>query len=336
MIRRILSAIVLVLFSAVLLVLVWPQLFQLQAAPVIAQIVSLRGVDVAIALVVIVLLLLLSTWRPVRRFARALAIPLVIFSLVSVAIIGSRGFGTTDATVAKSGDLTVLEWNTRGDSADATKIAALALKENADIIALPGTTLPTGKAVEHILRNAGHPMWVYGNYYDQISKSRSTTLLMAASLGKYTVDNSIANTRVQPSLVARPDDGTGPTIVVVHAVSPRPFEMRNWRADVQYLSTLCAGDDLIMAGDLNSTLDHLQALSTKSGKDFGQCTDAALANHAASVGSWPTALPPLLGAQIDHVMTTTKWRAISLKVITTEDQAGSDHRPIVAILAPTS
>ena len=335
MIRRILAAIVLVALSAILLVFVWPQLFHLQDAPIVAQVVSLRGLDVAIAVALIVLLLVLSAWRPARRFARILAIPLIVFSLISVAILGSRGFGDATTATAKSGDLTVLEWNTRGDSADAAEIAALALRENADVIALPGTTLPTGKAVEAILKAAGHPMWVYGNYYDQISKSRSTTLLMSASLGRYTVDNDIKNTTVQPSLVARPDDGTGPTFVVVHAVSPRPFEMRNWRADINYLSTLCAGSDVIMAGDLNSTLDTLQGLSTESGSDFGQCKDAGLANGTASVGTWPTALPPLLGAQIDHVMTTTKWHAISLKVITTEDQAGSDHRPIVAVLAPT-
>jgi endonuclease/exonuclease/phosphatase (EEP) superfamily protein YafD len=335
MTRRILAAIVLVVVSAILLVFVWPQLFHLQDAPIIAQVVSLRGLDVGIAVGLIVLLLILSVWRRARRLALSLTIPLVVFSLISVAILGSRGFGGPTTTVAKTGDLTVLEWNTRGDSADAQEIETLALREDANVIALPGTTQATGIDVALAMKAAGHPMWVLSNYFDKISKSRSTTLLVSSSLGGYTVDNAIKNTTVQPSLVARPDDGTGPTFVVVHAVSPRPFEMRNWHADINYLSTLCAGSNVIMAGDLNSTLDTLQGLSTKAGSDFGQCTDAARVNGTAAVGSWPTSLPPLLGAQIDHVMTTTGWRAISLKVITTEDNSGSDHRPIVAVLAPT-
>jgi endonuclease/exonuclease/phosphatase family metal-dependent hydrolase len=89
-----------------------------------------------------------------------------------------------------------------------------------------------------------------------------------------------------------------------------------------------------MAGDFNSTLDELNSLSTKPGSDFGQCTDAGHASHSAAIGTWPTSLPALLGAQIDHVMYTSEWRVVAMHVIRTEDNAGSDHRPIVATLAP--
>jgi endonuclease/exonuclease/phosphatase family metal-dependent hydrolase len=43
----------------------------------------------------------------------------------------------------------------------------------------------------------------------------------------------------------------------------------------------------------------------------------------------------VLGAQIDHVMSTSSWKTVSMKVIGTEDGSGSDHRPIVATLAPS-
>jgi endonuclease/exonuclease/phosphatase family metal-dependent hydrolase len=91
-----------------------------------------------------------------------------------------------------------------------------------------------------------------------------------------------------------------------------------------------------MAGDFNSTLDALNAHSTRAGSNFGECDDAAFARHGAANGTWPTSLPMVLGAQIDHVMTTDNWKPVSMKVIGTEDESGSDHRPIVVTLAPTS
>ena len=45
------------------------------------------------------------------------------------------------------------------------------------------------------------------------------------------------------------------------------------------------------------------------------------------------ALPALLGAPIDHVMTTKQWTVTGMRVIQTLDDAGSDHRPIVVQLS---
>lgn len=75
----------------------------------------------------------------------------------------------------------------------------------------------------------------------------------------------------------------------MHAVSPRPSQIRNWRTDLKYLSMLCDGptnrNGLIMTGDFNATLDNLQPLSSMPGTDFGQCLDAALQTRGAAVGS---------------------------------------------------
>jgi endonuclease/exonuclease/phosphatase (EEP) superfamily protein YafD len=336
MFRKILGSVIVLAAAAVLLVAAWPQLFDLTAAPVIAQVVSLRGLDVAIALVLaIVLALLALAWRRGRRFLGALVALLLAFCLVSVAILGVRGFGGSTLTTKASGDITVLSWNTEGGKPGATKIAALALAQHADVIVLPETTHITGGAVERIMAAAGHPMWVYWASHGDVYESHATTLLMSASLGEYRVDTTSGDTSLLSSIIAKPANGSGPTIVAVHAVSPQPAEMRNWRSDLAFLSKTCTGSNLIMAGDFNSTLDEMRSLSTTSGSDFGGCTDAGNAAHAASIGSWPTALPALLGAQIDHVLYTPSWTVVASEVIRTEDAAGSDHRPIVATLART-
>jgi endonuclease/exonuclease/phosphatase (EEP) superfamily protein YafD len=333
--RRIVIAVLVIALSAVLLVLVWPQALGLQAAPIIAQVVALRGLDVAIAIVAIVVLLLLALVRPVRAFAFALAIPLVVFALVSVAILGTRGFG--GPTVARpASSITVLSWNTRGGAPGAETIARLALAQHADVISLPETTQVMGVQIEQIMRASGEPMWVLSKANGYTYQSHATTLLVSARLGRYSADPNVGNTSVSSTVVAKSDNRTSPTFIAVHAVSPKPYEMRNWRSDVRYLSTLCNGSNLIMAGDFNSTLDHLRSLSTSPGADFGGCKDAGASAHAAAIGSWPTTLPELLGAQIDHVMYGSGWKLSSMHVIGTEDGAGSDHRPVVATLVPAS
>jgi endonuclease/exonuclease/phosphatase (EEP) superfamily protein YafD len=337
MIRTVLAGILVALAAAILLVALWPQLFGLQDAPIIAQVVSLRGVDIAIALALVVVLVLLAlAWRSGRRFLGVLVVLLLAFSGLSVAILSTRGFGGSDPPAKAATDVTVLSWNTEGGKPGAAKIAKLALAEHADVIALPETTHATGLQVAAILKGAGRPMWVYWAAHGNVYKSHATTLLISAGLGRYTVDTTAGDTSVLSSIIARPDGGNGPTIVAVHAVSPKPAEMRNWRADLAFLSKTCTGSNLIMAGDFNSTLDELESLKATAGAQFGGCSDAGYEAHSGAVGSWPTNLPPLLGAQIDHVLYTPAWRVASMRVLTAEDGAGSDHRPIVATLAPAS
>lgn len=340
MLPRVVTIALVSLLSIVLLVFTWPQLFDLQAAPVIAQVVSLRGLDVTIALAAVLVLGMLALNRYARRLTLALAVPLVIFAIVVTAILGGRGFGVpVNSSPLPPGALTVMEWNTKGDATGAAAIAKVALTEHAEIVSLPGTTQDVGARVALTMKAAGHPMWVYSTAFGHVARSKSTTLLISSSLGRYEVEGRVGNTVVQPSIVVKPVNGVGPTLVAVHAVSPRPSQMRNWRTDLKYLSMLCDGptngNGLIMTGDFNATLDNLQPLSSMPGADFGQCFDAALQTRGAAVGSWPTALPPLLGAQIDHVMTTLQWKTFSMRVVMTEDHAGSDHRPIVATIIPT-
>ncbi|CAN5284887.1 hypothetical protein BH11ACT4_BH11ACT4_20700 [soil metagenome] len=334
MFRRFLAAAVLVVAAAILLVAAWPQLFGLAQAPVIAQVVSLRGSAVAAALIgVLCVTLVALIVLPARRFAAALAVMLLAFCAITGAVLSTRGFGSPGFESAAADDVTVLSWNTLGDAPGPSEIARLALDTGAEIVTLPETTNQTGIQVAELMKAAGSPMWVYTVAYDEISKSRSTTLLVSASLGQYRVDTTATTTSVLPTIVATPESGSGPTIIAVHAVAPLPGEMEHWRSDLRFLSQACAGSNVIMAGDFNSTLDHYAGLGTGSAT-IGDCSDAALATGNAAVGTWPAALPALLGAPIDHVMTTANWRVTGMRVIQSEDGAGSDHRPILAQLSP--
>ncbi|MCU1583401.1 MAG: endonuclease/exonuclease/phosphatase family protein, partial [Microbacteriaceae bacterium] len=106
--------------------------------------------------------------------------------------------------------------------------------------------------------------------------------------------------------------------------------------DLAWLNTICESKNVIVAGDFNSTLDHLAGLGADASHTLGNCTDAALKTGNAAVGTWPTAIPALLGAPIDHVMVTDDWRVTGMRVVQNLDTAGCDHRPIVVQLQPRS
>ncbi len=335
MFRRILSAAAILVVCAIALVAVWPQLFGFQRLPIAAQVVSLRGVAVAVGVLLVVALFFVAVTVPaLRRFCAALGLVGIVFVLVSGVVLATRGIGDNSFQTKGEADITVLSWNTLGDVPGAATIAKLALETDADIVALPETTSETAIEVARLMKEGGHPMWAHTFSYDRISKARSTSLLTSVALGDYRVDTDHRTTNVLPSVVATPLDGSGPTIIAVHAVAPIPHELNHWKLDLSWLTRACSGDDVIMAGDFNSTIDHFGGLASAEGATIGNCVDAASVTGNAAVGTWPSMMPPILGAPIDHVMATPNWQVTGMRVVGSLDGAGSDHRPIVVQLSP--
>lgn len=335
MFRRVLAAAVVVVVAAILFVLAWPQFFGLQRAFGVAHVVSFRAGAAVIAVGLILLLVIVALLsRHVRRFAATLGLLLLVFALVNTAVLATRGFGDTSFETAGDSTITVVSWNTLGDAPGVDAVATLALDQGADILTLPETTEDFALDVAAQMKAAGRPMWVQTIAFDQISKARSTSVLWSADLGQYTVDESVGQTETLPTIVLRPDDGSGPTIMAVHAVAPVPGEFANWNSDLAWLRDTCVGDNVIMAGDFNETLDHMSGLSSSASTTLGDCADAALASGNAAVGTWPTTIPPLLSSPIDHIMATENWKVTGMRVVQDLDGAGSDHRPIVAQYAP--
>lgn len=340
MFRRALSALVLVVLGAALLLAAWPQLLGLQRLPGVVQVTTMRGLLAAIALLVVVLALLIAlTSRYWRGFAGGVALLVLVFAGIQFAVLSTRGADEQPFPAKDAGDVTVLSWNTLGDTPPLETVVALVTGEDADIVVLPETSAEYATAVQDAVLAAGGPEFqLIGLSYDQISKARSTMVLIDGELGAYERDDSRGGTDTLPSVVAVPVDGTGPTIVGAHPVSPVPGEMSGWTQGLSWLAARCAGDDVILAGDLNSTLDHYTGLDAASdaGGGLGGCRDAARVTGTAAIGTWPAVLPTLLGAPIDHVMATSNWEVLGFRVITSADGAGSDHRPVVALLGPAA
>jgi endonuclease/exonuclease/phosphatase (EEP) superfamily protein YafD len=233
----------------------------------------------------------------------------------------------------------VLTWNTAGEAVSAETIAQRILDQGADIVALPETTEAVGERIAIMLREQGHPMWVHHVQFrpdvPNGPQSWQTTVLVSPELGEYSViqssEDGSSNTGSVPSVVLMPIDGSGPTIVAVHAVAPRMEEMQQWRSDLQWVADQCPAGDVILAGDFNATIDHMASLGVDGG-DMGYCRDVASRTGNGLSGTWPSSLPALAGAPIDHVMATSNWTPSGSVVL--DEAGGSDHRALVVQLEP--
>lgn len=334
MFRRVLSALFLVAIGALLLVAAWPQLLGIQRETGVVQVTTMRGLLAAVAVLGGLLFAVIALGsRAVRGFAGGLALLLFAFAGIQLAVLSTRGAGDTAFAEKLPGDVTVLSWNTLGDEVAPETVVGLVTETDADIVVLPETTEDYGAAVALA---SGRDLQVLALAYDPELTARSTVVLIDRALGEYVRDDSRGGTETLPSVLAVPADGRGPVIVGAHPVAPVPGEMAGWRQGLQWLAARCEGENVILAGDLNSTLDHYtgldQASATSGG--LGGCRDGARLTGNAAVGTWPVLLPTLLGAPIDHVMATPNWDFVGFRVIDTLDDAGSDHRPIVAQLRP--
>jgi endonuclease/exonuclease/phosphatase (EEP) superfamily protein YafD len=334
------GAVVTIAVAVLLLIITWPQLFDFQTTWILAQVTSMRSLATAVAAVAILVFLLLALAKPVRAFAATMAVLLILFVVANGVLLGSRGFGNTEFAEKAPGSITVLSWNTLGDAPGAAAVAQLAVESEADVLSLPETTQETGIEIAEAMRDAGRPMWVHTEWFDQISPARSTTVLVSPALGDYmkvtSNEERNENTKVLPTVIVKPINGNGPTIVAAHAVAPIDGQMENWRDDLTWLAGQCESGSVIMAGDFNATVDNMIGFGTADGASLGACVDAGRASGNGAVGTWPSRIPALVGAPIDHVMSTSDWAVTGMRVATEADGTGSDHRPVVVQLSPRS
>lgn len=324
----------LMLGGLVATLIVWPQLLGVQRALVLSQIVAFRA-PIAIALMVgAVLFAAVACGKRTWGVAAGLAIVLALASITSGAILIDRGFSDASlgaSTDAGRGELTVVAWNTEGGGASPESIARLILDVGADVVSLPETDETAAQEVARLLALDGYAMTAHTTRGETGYSEFPTSVLIADHLGEYAPDVAAGSTPELPSVVMRPVNGMGPTIVAAHPFPPLPWSIDTWRAGLGWVADRCDSPDVIVAGDLNATVDHLWGLGDGDSL-IGSCQDAALTAGAAAVGTWPTSAPPWLGSPIDHVLTGSAWIVRTAFVVQTLDHAESDHRPIIAVL----
>jgi endonuclease/exonuclease/phosphatase (EEP) superfamily protein YafD len=333
--RRLVATLAVLALAAALVLVAWPELLGLQRSPVVALAVSFRGAAALVAVGGAVVLTAVGfVVHRVRRGLGVLALLLVAFAVAEGGVLVSRGIGAPDVPVAQQDDVTVLSWNTLGDSVPAPVIARVAKENHATVLTLPETTAARARQVARLLAADGTRYAVFSTSQQAGIASRSTSLLVSTSLGRYRQVTDLGDTRGVPSVVADPAAGqNAPRIVAVHTTAPYRPDPVDWRHDLAWAAARCSERNVLIAGDFNATVDHLAGLGTGSGQ-LRACRDAGLATRNAAVGTWPTSMPELIGTPIDHVLATPNWHVTGFRVLSDEDSAGSDHRPVLARLRP--
>jgi endonuclease/exonuclease/phosphatase (EEP) superfamily protein YafD len=333
--RRLVATLGVLALAAVLALVAWPQLLSLQRAPVAALAVSFRGAAAALALAIAVVLTAVGlVLHGKRRGLGVLALLLVAFAAAEAGVLVVRGVGAPDVPVVQTNDVTLLSWNTLGDSVPAQVIARVAQENRATVLALPETTAGRARQVAGLLADEGAHYSVFAVSQQAGIPARSTSVLVSESLGRYEKVTDLGDTVGVPSVVLDPASGqNAPRIVAVHTTAPYQPDPRSWRHDLAWVAARCSERNVLVAGDFNATIDHLDGLGTGSGQ-LRACRDGALATGNAAVGTWPTSMPALIGTPIDHVLATPNWTFTGFRVLSDDDSAGSDHRPVLARLRP--
>jgi len=327
---RVGSAVALVAGVLIALLLVWPRAFGAQRVFGVAQLIAFRApLALGLALVAIVVgsvALLRRRATRVRCALMACALVVALAAGGNLAVLLARGEARTGTAGLRDGDLTVLVWNTQGGATSPAEVAELVLSTGADVVSLPEMDDVAAAEVARLVGAGGIRMTAATTRVVAETSTPSwipTSLLVADRLGAYRLDGSAGTTRGLPSGVWRPVDGTGPTIIAAHPAAPLTDGMDDWRAGLDWVRGQCRapGQDLILAGDLNATLDHL---------DLGGCRDAAVEARAAATGTWPSTVPGWFAAPIDHVLVGPAWTVREVRVI--DAAGGTDHRALVAVL----
>lgn len=322
--------------AAVVVVLVAPGVLGLADVSPFGQLVALRGlVGLVLLLAALVLLVVLAARerraRPRRGLVLALAAVLLAGAGVQGVVLGARGVDLSSPGEADDADLVVLAFNTFG-TVPADDLAALVLAQDADVAVLPETTAATARAAAEALTAAGRPttaMAADAAHPD----SDGVALLLRTGLGHYDQETGGLPATELGTFAAvlgrggAAEPGAPDRVVATHLRAPSSGQrVPVWRAHTTAIADVCrTTPGVVVAGDLNATLDH-PGLA-----DLGPCVDAARAAGAAGLGTWPAALPEVLGAPIDHVLVDGRvWRVAGFAVL--PPVGSSDHRPVVAHL----
>ncbi|WP_185972639.1 endonuclease/exonuclease/phosphatase family protein [Georgenia yuyongxinii] len=305
----------------------------------ISQVVALRPLLAAVFAVLALVVLAVGVFRRtrMRRGIKTLTLGLVLLAVAigHAWVVWDRGMDNPGGLSADdgvrpagagTGAITVLTYNTLDGRTTAEDVADLAGQNGADIIALPETSLATAEEVAALMLAEGAPFQVFVDVKGEPAIG-STALLVASTLGEY-VQTSAPETSFG-AVRAEPASGVGPPVVAVHVSPPISRLTAQWQADLEAVTALCRGRDaagLVVAGDLNATLDHRPL------QDLGGCADAALAGGVGGVSTWPVRTPAWLGSAIDHVLVDTgRYRVTEAAVV---QRGESDHRGVVARLLP--
>lgn len=316
--------------TALLLVVTAPGALGLTGSPGVAHAIALRG-SIALALAGVaavagagaVVLGVRRVSHRARRWAVALAVWALTAAALQTGVLVARGLdGATGARPAPADDgVVVLVANTHG-GVGAAALADLVAERGAQVVVLPETAPATAREAAALLAEADLRFAVLTEARDDRDWAQ-TSLLVSERLG---TGYEVVAAAPGETFSVRDAAGDGPPITAVHTTAPVVVPLDRWRVTTDAAVAACEGVlGAIVAGDFNATPDH-PAL-----RELDRCVDATVATGNGGVGTWPSTVPRLLGAPIDHVLVDgAAWAVVRTAVL--DAPPGTDHRVVEAVL----
>jgi len=303
-------------FVAAVAVLALPDLFGLDVATPLAQLVSFRPYLLAGLAALVAVLLVLGRWV---RGAVAAACGVAVVLLAAGLMVAPRAVATPVPAGGRT--LSVATFNTYGGEADVAEVAALIRDERPDLVSLVEAGARYRAELAPLVEPLGyHLVTAIGEPDGDLG---GVTAVVAEHLGDVRARTHVATPFPRVELEG---GGLGALrFVAFHSIAPRRGDVPQWRSDVGLVAQWCAGArPAIVAGDFNATFDHSVFRQATAG-----CGDAAAQRGTGLTPTWPAWLPPWLGLQIDHVLATEPIVAEGFAV---REISGSDHRAVIARL----
>lgn len=296
----------------------------------ISQIIAMRGVIAAVLAVLGIIVILIAIARAImlRRgiILGVLGVGLVAIAGAHIAVLADRGLGSgalppdygVTHVSAGSGEITVLSYNTLGGETTMEDLAPIMVDNGVDAAVLLETSTANAEELAGLLAEQGRTFTVFTSGADPYNPEiESTAVLVSTALGEYRQGPDLGLSWGSVHLRSL---GDSPDIIGVHPMAPVRGQDDTWRADIERVYGQCETmSNTIMAGDFNSTIDHMHAT--------GSACSSALDGFVGGYGTWPASVPGLLGSPIDNVFTDWTTRAAAIV-----DVGGSDHRGVLVRL----
>ena len=317
-VRRIAVWTVAVLVTAMAAVTLLPDLLGLDGHRAVIQLISFRPQLLCAGAVLLVPLLAVAWFR--RWFAPVPA-GLAAVLLVGAVLVAPRVIPDPAPTGGRP--LTVLSFNAFEGNADVLAFAELIRTERPDVISVPEGGARFAARLAPLIEPLGYRLHTTAGG----DPSDVANVVAAVSDGLGPVRVQVSDAAAAFPYVQVTGGRLGALrFAAVHTQAPVNRKIPRWSADLAGLRQWCAGPTpVVVAGDLNATLDHSALRAGMAG-----CADSADQRGAGLIPTWgPSPRTRPLGPQIDHVLTNDGIEAESFAVF---DVPGSDHRAILTRL----
>ncbi|NTV39963.1 MAG: endonuclease/exonuclease/phosphatase family protein [Demequinaceae bacterium] len=256
----------------------------------------------------------------VALIARATgAASMAVVMLLAVGLVLAPIFVPTNPSGGDHTVLTVATLNLRFGQADAEAVVRLVEDRGVDVLAVQELT----PAAADALGAAGLATLLPYSVTDPRVGYTGTGLYSRTPIEDPQRIRGFSSAAVAGTI---PSQGGGLRIVAVHPAAPGLVNHAAWSADLDTLASLAedTGGPLMVAGDLNATLNHAGVRRLER----GGLVDAADQAGAGFLPTFPSEGFPMPLAALDHVL--VRYTALVADEVDTFTVPGTDHRCLVA------